>query len=89
MTKTHGFTITVTYFVPIDKTDYGKRAAAYAQMDTITKAGVLPEGFGGLVLEIKAKEGKVELPDEPEPEPEPEPESSGKRPKPSPDNSSD
>lgn len=72
MTKQTGFLITATYFVPIDKKDFSKQAAAYATMAEIEKTGALPADFDGQLISVKAKQGAhtpTELPsatDEPD-----------------------
>lgn len=65
MTKKSGFKIRVDYFVEIDKKDFGKQAAAFAMIDTITKTGTLPADFSGVVLEVSAKQGSADVQDVP------------------------
>lgn len=66
MTKKTGFIITATYFVPIDKKDFAKQAAAYATMAEIDKSGTLPDDFAGSLLSVKAKQGSADVPDVPD-----------------------
>lgn len=66
MTKRTGFIITATYFVPIDKKDFAKQAAAYATMAEIEKTGMLPADFSGAILSVKAKQGTADVPDAPQ-----------------------
>lgn len=71
MPKQSGFFVNVKYFIPIDKKDFGKQAAAYATMDAIQKTGALPEGFDGKVVSVAVKAGgydDAETPVEPAPE---------------------
>lgn len=57
MAKQSGFFVTVKYFLPIDRADFSKQAAAYAAMADIEKNGALPDDFAGTVEEIKVKQG--------------------------------
>lgn len=98
MTKTKGFKLRIDAFLPIDKKDFTKQAAAYATLAEIKQTGKLPDGFLDQVtiIGVEAKEGSAELPDgslpDTEPAPDAEPEipgtetgSTGRRHKPNPD----
>lgn len=67
MTKTTGFKVRIDAFLPIDKKDFGKQAAAYAMIDGITKSGKLPDDFfaSATITGIDARAGIAELPDAP------------------------
>lgn len=71
MAKKTGFKVNIVAFVEIDKKDFGKQAAAFAMMDTITRTGKLPEGFmaSASILSINAKQGSADIPDQPASEP--------------------
>lgn len=71
MTKKTGFKVNIVAFVEIDKKDFGKQAAAFAMMDTITRTGKLPDGFmaSASILAINAKQGSADIPDQPASEP--------------------
>lgn len=64
MTKTKGFKLRIEAFLPIDKKDFNKQAAAFATLAEIERTGKLPAGFFDQVtiLGIDAKEGSAELP---------------------------
>jgi hypothetical protein len=57
MAKQSGFFVNVRYFVPIDKKDFAKQAAAYSTMAEIEKEGKLPADFAGDVIDVKVKQG--------------------------------
>lgn len=61
--KTQGFHVRIDAFVTIDKTDFGKQAAAYAMMDAIKKTNKLPDDFftTAVILDINGKAGSAEL----------------------------
>lgn len=67
MTKTKGFKLRIDAFLPIDKKDFTKQAAAYATLAEIKQTGKLPDGFLDQVtiIGVEAKEGSAELPDAP------------------------
>ena len=64
-TKQKGFKIRVDYFLPIDKKDFTKQAAAYTLIAGIKSTGQLPADFldQAAVIGIDAKEGSAELPE--------------------------
>lgn len=63
MSKKAGFLVIATYFVPIDKSSFAAQAKAFADMDTITKTGKLPDGFAAPLVSVKAKRGAAEIAD--------------------------
>lgn len=65
MTKTKGFKLRIDAFLPIDKKDFTKQAAAYATLAEIKQTGKLPPGFLDQVtiIGVEAKEGSAELPE--------------------------
>lgn len=67
MTKLTGFKVRIDAIIPIDKTDFGKQAAAFKLMDDITKTKTLPANFFDLakLVDVSAKQGSAEVADEP------------------------
>lgn len=65
MTKTPGFHIRIDAFIPIDKKDFAKQAAAYQTIADIQKNNALPAGFfdTATIIGITPKQGAADIPE--------------------------
>lgn len=73
MTKTAGYTVKLTAFIPAPRDNFAMQARAAMTMDELVNGGVITPNFVDLaqVLDVTAKHGTVDLPDTPLPDVDP------------------